>query len=168
MYQTKFNARVQQLCFFYHFYNRTGSDVCSKHGDVRLVNGAGPYEGRVEICYSGEWKTVCDDYWSSYMASIVCAQLNYPPQGECTIRISQCVLRVSVTVPYFFFFFFFFADALALYRARFGQGSGSILERTYCSGSELKLIDCSLIDYPDYYHYYYCDHADDAGVSCCK
>ena len=60
----------------------------------------------------------------------------------------------------------FFADALALYNAPFGQGSGSILERTYCSGSELKLIDCNLIDYHDYY--YLCDHADDAGVKCCK
>ena len=59
-----------------------------------------------------------------------------------------------------------YADALALLRAPFGQGNGSILERTYCSGSELKLIDCSFFDYPDYYGL--CHHGEDAGVRCCK
>ena len=58
------------------------------------------------------------------------------------------------------------ADALALSRAPFGQGSGSILERTYCTGSELKLINCPISDYPDYYTV--CDHSDDAAVQCCK
>lgn len=57
-------------------------------------------------------------------------------------------------------------DALALYRSPFGQGNGSILERTHCSGSELKLIDCRITDYPDQIGY--CNHADDAGVRCCK
>lgn len=64
----------------FHGNNRT--NICSYNGDIRLVNGAGPYEGRVEICYGGEWKTVCDDYWNTFSARIVCAQLNYPPQGE--------------------------------------------------------------------------------------
>ena len=45
------------------------------------MNGAGPYEGRVEICYSGVWTTVCDAYWSTNDARVVCAQLNYPRQG---------------------------------------------------------------------------------------
>ena len=56
-------------------------------------------------------------------------------------------------------------DALELYSATFGRGNGSILERIDCSGSELRVIDCRIINYPDYF---YCDHTEDAGVRCCK
>ena len=56
------------------------------------------------------------------------------------------------------------ADALVLYGAPFGQGNGSILERAYCSGSELKLIDCRLSDYHDSY----CYRGEGTGVRCCK
>jgi deleted-in-malignant-brain-tumors protein 1 len=71
------------------WYTRTNSNVCSNRGDVRLVNGAGPYEGRVEICYNGEWKSVCQRWWSSANAKVVCTQLNYPPQGiiQCHVII---------------------------------------------------------------------------------
>ena len=75
---TRFNDQVQYVVIF-TWYNRT--NVCFNHGDVRLVNGAGPYEGRVEICYSGVWKTACGTYWRTNNARVVCAQLNYPRQG---------------------------------------------------------------------------------------
>ena len=68
--------------FYYNSSNRT--NVCSQYGDVRLVNGTGSYEGRVEICRSGVWKTVCDYDWDGNDARVVCAQLNYLPQGILT------------------------------------------------------------------------------------
>jgi hypothetical protein len=58
------------------------------------------------------------------------------------------------------------ADASYFYGATFGQGNGSILERTDCSGSELKLIDCTFTDYSDKNGH--CNHAQDIGVRCCK
>ena len=49
---------------------------CS-NGDVRLVNGTTPSEGRVEICYDGVWGSVCDSGWDSNNAVIVCRQMGF-------------------------------------------------------------------------------------------
>ena len=49
---------------------------CSE-GEVQLVDGQNEYEGRVEVCHGGEWKTVCDRMWLEEEAKVVCRQLNY-------------------------------------------------------------------------------------------
>ena len=60
------------------------SAQCS-HGEVRLVDGRVPNEGRVEVCdctRSCSWATVCDDGWDSSDAQVVCRQLGYRPDGK--------------------------------------------------------------------------------------
>ena len=84
-----------------------------EEGDVRLVDGYRPAEGRVEIYYNGCWGTICDDFWSFNDATVVCNQLGYP-------RALQ-----------------------ALQRASHGQGTGAIvLDDLFCSGTEENLLQC--------------------------
>lgn len=53
-----------------------------KTGDLRLKDGhKSGLSGRVEICVQEQWGTVCDDYWGSSEAAVVCKQLNYSSKG---------------------------------------------------------------------------------------
>ena len=87
--------------------------MCSD-GQIRLVGGANWTQGRVEVCTSNTWGTICDDNWSTENAMVVCAQLGYPSEGA---------------QPYSF--------------AVFGQGLGPIWSSDIrCSGVEVSLQDC--------------------------
>ena len=48
---------------------------------MRLVGGTWDHEGRIEICSSGVWSTVCDDFWGFLDAQVVCRQLGYLTAG---------------------------------------------------------------------------------------
>ena len=45
------------------------------HGDVRLADGVNCNEGRLELCESGFWGTVCDDGWNEGNSKVVCNSL---------------------------------------------------------------------------------------------
>ena len=51
--------------------------ACNTEGDIRLANGRNKFEGRVEVCQDGQWKTVCDRQWDDREASVVCRQLEF-------------------------------------------------------------------------------------------
>jgi len=44
---------------------------------VRLVGGSSSREGRLEVFYSGDWGTVCDDGFTNESARVVCNMLGY-------------------------------------------------------------------------------------------
>lgn len=51
--------------------------IGSYSGQIRLVGGNYPSEGRLEVYCSGQWGTVCDDFFVSKEKDTVCKQLGY-------------------------------------------------------------------------------------------
>ena len=90
-------------------------NVCSFiDGDVRLVGGPNRSAGRVEMYFSGEWGTVCDDGFGRDDAEVVCRQLGFTG-----------------------------VEAVHVGGSPFGSGTGQIwLDNLACVGDEMSLLDC--------------------------
>ena len=58
---------------------------------------------------------------------------------------------------------FEFLGAVPLIQASFGTGTGMVVERIRCSGTERRLADCTIRDADEE-----CNHREDAGIRCRK
>ena len=50
-------------------------------GQILLLNGSTPMEGRVEMCYNNTYGSICDDKWDVLDARVVCRKLGYSVEG---------------------------------------------------------------------------------------
>ena len=63
------------------------SYIACDEGDVRLTGGATNLEGLLQICFNGSWGTVCDDFFGTPDANVVCRQLGFSPIGILYLHI---------------------------------------------------------------------------------
>ena len=49
---------------------------------IRLDKKENNRTGLVEVCHEGEWRSVCDDYWTDVDADVACRQLFFLGYGE--------------------------------------------------------------------------------------
>ena len=61
---------------------------CEVDGEVRLADGSGPNEGRVEFCYRRVFGTVCGSQWDTIDAQVICRQFGYPIEGEIITSVT--------------------------------------------------------------------------------
>ena len=104
---------------------------------IRLVDGATPYEGRVEVFHQCFWGSIVSDYeWSTPEANVVCRQLGFP----------------------------FASDVTWHYYYGYSEWALPVYTDVRCNGDESSIDQCDhrgTLVRDDYYWYY-----DAVGVSC--
>jgi hypothetical protein len=105
-------------------------------GDLQLVGGVNPREGRVEVCFSQAWGSICPNSFGGDDAAVICRQLNQTlgnlgPGGEPVIQ------------------------------TEFGLGEGPVfLDELRCTSDNERLLDC-----PSLFFLSRCSQQD-VGVRC--
>ncbi|XP_052271750.1 deleted in malignant brain tumors 1 protein-like [Dreissena polymorpha] len=121
-----------------------GNNYCSHYEDVgvdcglnfRLVNGSSHTQGRLEVFFNNTWGTICDDYFDSLAAKVVCRMLGFT---------GNLLPPVALSSDYY------------------GQGTGPIwLDDVRCNGTESSLSNCRANNWG----VHNCQHRDDVGVDC--
>ena len=83
--------------------NSCTHDTAPSSGDLRLVQNGFPSSsytsGRLEVYYSGQWGTVCNDLWSSTNSRIACRQLGF---AAWCCQSNQLSYKLCCRVRYYY------------------------------------------------------------------
>ncbi|GIM00456.1 hypothetical protein Vretimale_5260, partial [Volvox reticuliferus] len=135
------------------YYVRKGDEwhtagvICSSEpnpepGSIRLVDGPGPWAGRLELWFNGTWAGVCpSNYIFRQVARVICRQLNYT--GGRAVGGSVYGYGVGP--------------------GSYGQWQPGWVTSVSCRGNETRLDQCNFNLNPDYY--WYCNSYS-VGIQC--
>ena len=73
-------------------------EIICNSGDVRLIGGNNPLEGRVEVCFYNQWGTICDSFWGNEEARVVCRQLGYSGSSETMLYMTIYIVHACITL----------------------------------------------------------------------
>lgn len=131
-------------------------------GDLRLIGGASPSEGLLQVYHGGEWGTVCDDRFSMVDATVACRQMGW--YGRDAHPALVPLLRPHVGWA-----------ALAVDGSNPGGGggdAGSVLhprtvgrvwmDQLACKGTEARLDQCAFSGWG----VENCAHTEDVALRC--
>ncbi len=113
-----------------------GDDVSSFYEDFTNYNDAyydkdGLKSGRVEVCVSGRYGSVCHNPWTEMDASVVCKQLAFSEYG----RFKKIILVAIVH--------FLCTGAINVNADIFAEGeTPRLVSMANCTGTEASLLDC--------------------------
>ena len=111
----------------------------------------------MEICLKSTWGTVCDNFFGTTGAQVVCRQLGYPASGIDNLVCLICDQNTILA------YYDQFVGAIPHRMAYFGQGSGPVhIGAAQCNGSEQRIVDCTITTENNCVR----DHSEDAGVEC--
>jgi hypothetical protein len=77
---------ILQWCVSNHILGEETEYSNCSDGDVRLADGQTALSGRLEVCYSKTWGTVCNYAWGNEDSGVACRQLGFQPYGKGIIR----------------------------------------------------------------------------------
>ena len=72
-------------------------------GQSRLVNGTLAQEGRVEVCLSGIWGSVCQNGFGQSDAYVICKELGYNGPCKLIINTINCYYYFFLNIPLLLF-----------------------------------------------------------------
>ncbi|KAK3088064.1 hypothetical protein FSP39_014197 [Pinctada imbricata] len=113
------------------------------NGDVRII---GPSNlrgiGFVEVYYNGQWGAVCDDFWGTNNAKVVCGQLCFDPnvaRAGAQVEVNYVRENVSSNI---------FLDDVrcAGTETRLNQCNASAWNVTDCNRNEIVSVSCVQLD----------------------
>ena len=61
------------------------------NGAIRIVGGESELEGRVEVCLSGVWGSICGVDWTDLNAAVVCNQSGFAITGESSKKYTYSI-----------------------------------------------------------------------------
>ena len=98
---------------------------------------------------------MCDDFWGSADAGVICRQLGFSRFSEINNHFKFAYYDIIMTM-------ICTIDATAVSNAFYGQGSGPIhLDDVACTGTETNVLLCRYDPVTSD-----CGHIEDAGVQC--